>query len=142
MSSRENETASATGFRWNQDYGETLNLYDGKPHYIVVALDTTKVWKSENDENYYKLTIHLDGEKKIDARYNVKNWEVFKEKIEANNDRYFIIGKSTQTNPNSWHYSALNAYCFRLYHRALTDDEVRKNYDKAVAYHDLLNKGF
>ena len=127
-------------FTWNQDYGDKLNLYDGNPHYIVVTLDTSKIWKSEDGENYFKPTIYLDGKKEIDAKYNVKSWETFKERMEINNDKYFIIGKSTQSFGGSWHYSTLNAYCLRLYSRALNDNEVQENHDKAVEYHSLLTK--
>ena len=46
------------------------------------------------------------------------------------------------TGEGYWNYSKMNAYCLRLYSRALTEEEVNKNYDKSVTYHDLLNKGF
>lgn len=117
-----------------------MNLYDLKPHYIVVTLDTTKIWKTENGENYYKHTIYIDGEKKIDAKYNVKSWETFLEKCNNNNLKYFVIGASTQTTGKSWHYSKMNAYCLRLYSRALSEEEVNKNYEKSVLYHSLLEK--
>ncbi len=39
---------------------------------------------------------------------------------------------------NSWHYSKMNAYSIKLYNRGLNDQEVKENYNKAVAYHNLL----
>ncbi len=49
-------------------------------------------------------------------------------------------GISTQSFGDSWHYSALNVYCLRLYSIALNDDEVQANHDKAVEYHSLFEK--
>ena len=38
----------------------------------------------------------------------------------------------------SWHYSKMNAYSIKLYNRGLSAEEVKNNYNKAVAYHNAL----
>ena len=38
----------------------------------------------------------------------------------------------------AWHYSKMNAYSIKLYNRGLNEQEVKENYNKSVAYHNLL----
>ena len=37
-----------------------------------------------------------------------------------------------------WHYSNLNVYSLKLYNRALNEQEIKENYDKTIAYHNIL----
>lgn len=37
-----------------------------------------------------------------------------------------------------WHYSKMNAYSIKMYNRGLSEQEVKENYNKAVAYHNTL----
>ena len=37
----------------------------------------------------------------------------------------------------SWNYGKMKAYCLRLYSKALSEEEVTKNYEKSVEYHSL-----
>ena len=41
-------------------------------------------------------------------------------------------------NNGCWHYSKMNAYSIKLYNRGLSAEEVKDNYNKAVAYHNAL----
>ena len=36
-----------------------------------------------------------------------------------------------------WVYGKMSAYCLRLYSRALSEEEVTKNYEKSIEYHSL-----
>ena len=51
--------------------------------------------------------------------------------------KYFYLGRTEAGREGNFHYAKLHAYSFRLYNRALTDDEVNKNYEKSVEYHSL-----
>ena len=132
--------ASGRRFTWNQDYQCKVNLNDGKRRYFTVTLDTSKVWKTEKGESYYKNTIYLNGEKLIDAKYNVKSWEVFKDLVEKDYPKYFIVGASTFHWADSWRYSKMDATVLRLYSRGLSEKEVMANYKKSVEYHDKLEE--
>ena len=134
------EEGSGRRFTWNQDYGCPINLNDGQRHYFTVTLDTSEVWKTENGQDYYKNTIYLDGEKLIDAKYNVQSWEVFKDKVKEQNPKYLIIGASTFHFADSWRYSKMDANALRLYSRGLSEKEVMANYKKTVEYHSLIEK--
>ena len=90
---------------------------------------------------FYNQIVYINGKKVTEGYYNKELWDCFRNE-EISELNYFCIGRSSMNQDSYWHYSKMNAYCLRLYSRALTDDEVRKNYDKAVTYHDLLNKGF
>ena len=126
--------------------------------YITVTLDTSSSYKVSNgifkpraDEyfpkidydtitkegEYYKQTVYVNGNVLYEGDYNKKNWNYFITN-ELENLKYFCIGRSSMGNDGWWHYSKMNAYCLRLYSRALTEDEVNKNYEKSVQYHSLI----
>ena len=54
------------------------------------------------------------------------------------NLNYFCIGRSSFGHDGAWMYSKMNAYSIKLYSRGLNDQEVKDNYNKSVAYHELL----
>ncbi len=121
---------------WNIYYVVDLNkLKEGC--YITITVDTSNAYTVEGkDGEYYKQTVYLDGEKLYSGDYNKKQWDNF-----VKNDlptlKYFCIGRSTMTEAGAWNYSKMNAYCLRLYSRALSEEEVMKNYEKSVEYHSL-----
>lgn len=39
---------------------------------------------------------------------------------------------------NLWYNTHMECYSLRFYNRALTDDEVHKNYEKTKEYHKIL----
>ncbi len=137
---------SAHGSPWNQIYDLTKaekqngdvkekilkdgTIYDSQNHYIVVSLDTTKIFKTDENGSHYKQTIYLDGEKLIDAGFNSESWNVFVNEMSGLD--YFCVGKCSMNSNGWWHYSKMEAYTLRLYNRALTDDEVEKSYQNSL----------
>lgn len=59
----------------------------------------------------------------------------------TNNNTPFTIGFRVQGDAHgsyTEHYSKVDIYACRLYNKVLTSDEVKANYDKTVAYHNVL----
>ena len=52
----------------------------------------------------------------------------------------FTIGLVVEGTSYQEYYAKTNLYACRLYNKVLTSDEVKANYDKTVAYHNLLTK--
>ena len=66
-------------------------------------------------------------------------WESF-----LNENRSYLegicIGRTAYANSDGtagWEYGKMSAYCLRLYSRALSEEEVTKNYEKSIEYHSL-----
>ncbi len=53
----------------------------------------------------------------------------------------FTIGLQCGGNVYTEDYSKVDIYACRLYNKILTADEVKANYDKTVAYHNVLVQG-
>lgn len=122
----QSELSEASDSAWNQQFTFSNSLYDNKPHYLAVTLDTTKEFK---ESGYYKHTIYLDGKKLIDAKYNKESWDNF---ITLLNDlSYFCVARTSWIYNGYWHYSKMDAYTLRLYNRALTDTEVETSYSNS-----------
>ncbi len=86
---------------------------------------------------FYNQSIYINGKKFTEGNYNKKVWDLFCNE-EISDLKYFCVGRSSMNTDGYWHYSKMNAYCLRLYSRALTEDEVNKNYEKSVQYHSLI----
>ena len=86
---------------------------------------------------FYNQIVYINGKKLTGGYYNKELWDFFCNK-EISELNYFCIGRSSMNQDGYWHYSKMNAYCLRLYSRALSEDEVHKNYEKSVEYHSLL----
>lgn len=145
--------SSVMSLKWNAGYGNFLsdyvvkdtsrwnihykNVYEaGKEHYYTITLDTKTSYKVGKEE-YYRQTMYMDGNKLYEGNYNKKSWEEF---INKNLDtlHYFCIGRSSMYTEGEWHYSKMNAYTLKLYNRGLSEEEVKNNYNKSVAYHNTL----
>ena len=114
---------------WNIRYPETEEIQNKKEVYYTISIDCSG--------DTYKHTLYANGNKLYDGTLNKKYWDSFVEKyIDSLN--FFCIGKAPMNEKNSWHYSKMNAYSIKLYNRGLNDQEVKENYNKAVAYHNLL----
>ena len=50
----------------------------------------------------------------------------------------FIIGMMIGGDTYGEYYSKMSLYSCRLYNKVLTDDEIKENYNKTVAYHNML----
>ena len=106
------------------------------PSLDIMHDKASKLYEKAN--NFYE--VYLNGEKLIDAKYNVKSWEVFKDLVEKDYPKYFIVGASTFHWADSWRYSKMDATVLRLYSRGLSEKEVMANYKKSVEYHDKLEE--
>ena len=54
--------------------------------------------------------------------------------------KYIELGRCTFEGPGNWCYPKGLCYCTRIYNKGLTRDEIQTNYDKAIAYHELMKK--
>lgn len=125
---------SLKNYQWNISY---KNVYEpGKKHYYTITLNTKESYKV-GEEYYYKQAMYMDGNKLYEGNYNKKCWDEFVNK-NLSNLKCFCIGRAAITYPGAWHYSKMNAYTLKLYNRGLSEEEVKNNYNKSVAYHDAL----
>ena len=126
--------SSTSNDPWNIKYIIEYNMREDI--YCTITVDTSSSYKKEGEE-YYRQILYLNGEKFLEGGYNKKAWDSF-----INNDldslNYFGIGRSSMHNDGWWHYSKMNAYTLRLYNHALSEEEVKDNYTKSVAYHESL----
>ena len=83
----------------------------------------------------YKQTLYVNGDKICEGTLSRDYWKEFVED-DLKSLKYFCVGRSSMYYDGSWHYSKMNAYSIKLYNRGLSEQEVKENYDKAVAYHN------
>ena len=120
---------SQDGYPWNICYPETEEIQSNKEIYFTISIDCSQ-------ENF-KHTFYANGNKLYEGKLNKDYWNDFsKNKIQ--NLKYFCVGRSSMNKNGSWHYSKMNAYSIKLYNRGLNEQEVKENYNKSVAYHNLL----
>ena len=124
----------ADNIQWNIHY---KNVYEpGKKHFYTITLNTNESYKV-GEEEYYKQIMYMDGNKLYEGNYNKKSWDKFVNE-NINDLKYFCIGRSSMQTEGAWHYSKMNAYTLKLYNRGLSEEEIKNNYNKSVAYHDAL----
>ena len=128
---RDNEISdySQEGYPWNICYPETEEIQSNKEIYFTISIDCSQ-------ENY-KHTLYANGVKLYEGNLNKDYWDYFSQNM-LKDLKYFCVGRSSMNKNGSWHYSKLNAYSIKLYNRGLNAQEVKENYNKAVAYHNLL----
>ena len=114
---------------WNIIYPETEKIQSNKEVYFTITLNCT--------QNNYIHTLYANGEKLYEGNFNNIYWNNFV-KDDLQKLKYFCIGRSSMDNNGCWHYSKMNAYSIKLYNRGLSAEEVKDNYNKAVAYHNAL----
>ena len=114
---------------WNIIYPETEKIQSNKEVYFTITLNCT--------QNNYIHTLYANGEKLYEGNFNNIYWNNFV-KDDLQKLKYFCIGRSSMDNNGCWHYSKMNAYSIKLYNRGLSAEEVKDNYNKAVAYHNTL----
>ncbi len=120
---------SQNGYPWNIVYPENENIQNNKEVHLTISIDCSQ-------ENF-KHTLFVNGTKLYDGILNKNYWNNFITN-NLNNLNYFCIGRSSMSYNGYWHYSKMNAYSIKLYNRGLTEQEVKDNYNKSVAYHNLL----
>ena len=109
---------------WNIIYPETEKIQSNKEVYFTITLNCT--------QNNYIHTLYANGEKLYEGNFNNIYWNNFV-KDDLQKLKYFCIGRSSMDNNGCWHYSKMNAYSIKLYNRGLSAEEVKDNYNKAVA---------
>ncbi len=114
---------------WIIRYPENDGIQGNKEVYFTIDVDCS--------QEEYTHTLYINGEKIYNGKLNKDYWKNFVKKY-LNDLKYFCVGRTSMVADGRWHYSKMNAYSIKLYNRGLNDQEVKENYNKAVAYHDLL----
>lgn len=102
--------------------------------------------KSFNSENgsYITMTVNLNNNTltlyqegtKIGATVCSGEW--LRNGGLTDNSIPFTIGLLIDGNTYTENYSKMSLYSCRLYNKVLTDEEVNENYNKTVAYHNMI----
>lgn len=114
---------------WNIVYPENEKIQNNNEIYFTISVDCSK--------DVYMHTLYINGHKMYSGILSKMYWNNFV-KYDLNNLKYFCIGRSSMVDEGWWHYSKMNAYSIKLYNRGLSAEEVKDNYNKAVAYHNAL----
>lgn len=120
---------SIPGFPWNIIYPDTEKIQSNKEIHFTITLNCK--------QEPYIHTLYANGEKLYEGNFNNIYWDSFA-KEGLRKLKYFCIGRSSMDSNGYWHYSKTNAYSIKLYNRGLSAEEVKDNYNKAVAYHNTL----
>ena len=113
----------------------------GMKHWIYK--DNLKSFNSENGSyitmtvnlNINTLTLYQEGTK---IGSTVCSGEWLRNGGLTNNSIPFTIGLLIDGNTYTENYSKMSLYSCRLYNKVLTDEEVNENYNKTVAYHNMI----
>lgn len=114
---------------WNIVYPENEKIQNNNEIYFTISVDCSK--------DVYMHTLYINGHKMYSGILSKMYWNNFV-KYDLNNLKCFCIGRSSMTGEGWWHYSKMNAYSIKLYNRGLSAEEVKDNYNKAIAYHNTL----
>ncbi len=120
---------SQSGSPWNILYPETKEIKKDEEMYFTISLNCTG--------ESYTHTLYANGNKIFEGNYNKLCWNNFVN-VHLPSLKYFCIGRSSVSQEGWWHYSNLNVYSLKLYNRALNEQEVKENYNKTIAYHNIL----
>ena len=113
----------------------------GMKHWIYKA--NLKSFNSENG-SYITMTVNLNNNTltlyqegtKIGATVCSGEW--LRNGGLTDNFIPFTIGLLIDGNTYTENYSKMSLYSCRLYNKVLTDEEVNENYNKTVAYHNMI----
>ena len=102
-----------------------------------------KMFDSENG-NYITMTVNLNNNtitlyqegKLVDSTVCSGDW--LRNGGLTDNSIPFTIGLMVGGDTYTESYSKMSLYSCRLYNKVLTDEEVNENYNKTVAYHNML----
>lgn len=114
---------------WNIIYPETEEIKKDEELYFTISINCTG--------ESYTHTLYANGNKLYEGKYNKLCWDHFVN-VQLSSLKYFCIGRSSMAYDGWWHYSNLNVYSLKLYNRALNEQEIKENYDKTIAYHNIL----
>ena len=115
---------------WNIKYPQSDKIKRNQEVYFTISIDCS--------QEEYIHTLYVNGEKLYPGKLSKEYWNYILTQNYLENLNYFCIGRSSFGHDGTWMYSKMNAYSIKLYNRGLNDQEVKDNYNKAVAYHELL----
>ena len=130
---------------WNQKTKNDVIEY-GKDTYLAIIIDPSETEKQsgktlDNLDFEENLCIRQDifiGDKKVlSGWYNKNAWDLMISN-KLSSLKKFCLGECSMGQAQKRYYSHLDCYSLRFYNRALTDEEVYKNYDKTIEYHKIL----
>ena len=81
--------------------------------------------------------VYIDDEESLNGWMSRNVWDKFCERCLPNLKK-FCLGRCSMSGEGNWFYTHMDCYSLRFYSRALTDDEVHKNYEKTKEYHKIL----
>ena len=115
---------------WNIKYPQNEKIQRNKEVYFTISINCS--------QEEYIHTLYVNGEKLYQGKLNKEYWGYILTQNYLENLNYFCIGRSSFGHDGAWMYSKMNAYSIKLYSRGLNDQEVKDNYNKSAAYHELL----
>ncbi len=95
--------------------------------------DTYVTFSLKDDGSFFVL---LNGKKVAEDKFNPEYVEHYKEYL-SNKEYPILIGKTTSANIP--YFMKIKSYAIRVYNKALSEEEAADNYEKTVAYRELLN---
>jgi hypothetical protein len=114
---------------YNQEYN--VNLEDGKDAYVTLTFN------ADNDGNVIQ-TYYLNGKKQGEGWLLKRYYNDFA--TLAKQMKYIELGRLPVDGPFRWSYMIGNAYCYRIYNRGLSDEEVKQNVEKTELYRKAIIK--
>lgn len=118
--------------------------YEGRMKHWIHK-DDLKSFNSE-DGSYITMTVNLNNNtitlyqdgKKVGSTECSGDW--LRNGGLTDNSIPFTIGLLIEGDKYTEKYSQMSLYACRLYNKVLTDEEVNENYNKTMAYHNMLIK--
>ena len=125
----------------NRDSKSNWSAGGNSKHWIQKT--NLKRFDSENG-NYITMTVNLNNNtitlyqegKLVDSTVCSGDW--LRNGGLTDNSIPFTIGLMVGGDTYTESYSKMSLYSCRLYNKVLTDEEVNENYNKTVAYHNML----
>ena len=137
----ENEVYSSNMTSRKEYWNYPLNFdraYLDDDIYITILVDPVNL---ENDPIYKNpcavQKLYINGNLLCESLYNKNLWDimtldVFEELC------YFCVGRCSLGDQGYWHYVEGDCYSLRFYSEALSDEQVKLNYEKTKDYHNIL----
>ena len=119
---------------WNQYCNFGSDIW-GQDLFFTVTFEPAG---GSGDGNLPRQTVYLNG-KEIKNGFLGKQYfeEFIKQSGELN---YLEIGRCTWNGNGYWYYQKGLCYTTRIYNKALTEDEVKANFETTKTYHDYITE--
>ncbi len=123
---------------WNQNAPAGDELFDNDV-YFVLSFNPNEV-RNENDITQ-KIYMY-DGSRENGSLEMTAGWlskEYYDEFVEnVKQLNYLELGRSTISRSGNWSYLKGICYATRIYNKALTDEEIKENFNKTTAFHKYI----